>query len=432
MNTSRMKDAPNDRGWQVKYQHRVLGLLSLLSIITYIDRVCIGVAGPRMQDALHISPQAWGWVASVFFLSYSVFEIPSGSLGDRIGPRRVLTRIVLWWSAFTSLTGAVTNYTLLLVVRFCFGIGEAGAYPNAAAVIGRWIPALNRTRAWGIVWMTGQIGAAISPLLVVPIQGRYGWRASFFVFGVLGVVWAIVWYLWFRDLPTEKPGVTPAELREIGPPMPLRHGGFPWRLALSQPTFWKFAIVGASYVYSFGFYQFWLQTYLVRGHGYTEAGLALSSLTYVTGACANGAGGIVGDWLIRRFGLTKGRRTVGALGLGVAGIFMVATTQTTSGGWALIFLTVAYAGILFQQPNLCAVSLDIGREHAGIVFGFMNTASNAASALSSIAFGYIVAFTGSYNAPLVPMAVALFMGSWLWLRLDPTQQLFAEEKVLVA
>ena len=117
----------------MKYQHRVLGMLSLLSVITYLDRVCIAVAGPRMQDALHISPEAWGWVTSVFFLSYSAFEIPTGALGDRIGPRRVLTRIVAWWSAFTALTGTVSNYYVLLFVRFCFGAGEAGAYPNASA-----------------------------------------------------------------------------------------------------------------------------------------------------------------------------------------------------------------------------------------------------------------------------------------------------------
>ena len=172
---------------RMKYQHRVLGMLSLLSVITYLDRVCIAVAGPRMQDSLHISPQAWGWVTSVFFLSYGAFEIPTGALGDRIGPRRVLTRIVLWWSAFTSLTGVVSSYWLLLFVRFCFGMGEAGAYPNASTVIARWIPQRRRARAWGIVWMTSQIGAAMSPLLVVPIQMRYGWRASFCLFGILGV-----------------------------------------------------------------------------------------------------------------------------------------------------------------------------------------------------------------------------------------------------
>src|SRR5262245_11480892 len=147
----------------MKHRHRVLGLLILLFAITYIDRVAISVAGPRMQEELQIDPVGWGWVTAMFTLSYCIFEVPTGSLGDRIGPRRVLTRVVLWWSAFTSLTGAVANYWLLLMVRFCFGMGEAGAYPNASTVIGSWVPARHRARAWGIVWMTSQIGAAISP-----------------------------------------------------------------------------------------------------------------------------------------------------------------------------------------------------------------------------------------------------------------------------
>jgi len=140
----------------MKHQHRVLGLLALLSVITYLDRVCIAVAGPRIQDDLHISPEMWGWVTSAFFLSYGAFEIPTGLMGDRVGPRRVLTRVVVWWSAFTSLTGAVASYPLLLLVRFCFGIGEAGAYPNASIVIGRWMPSAGRARAWGLGFLGSQ------------------------------------------------------------------------------------------------------------------------------------------------------------------------------------------------------------------------------------------------------------------------------------
>ena len=167
-----------------KHQNRVLGLLALLSIITYLDRVCIAVAGPRMQDDLHISPEAWGWVTGIFAISYGAFAIPIGALGDRFGPRRVLTGIVLWWSAFTSLTGPVSNYYLLLLARFCFGMGQVGAYPNIATVIVRWIPAGRAAGAWGIVWMASQIGGAISPLLVLPIQTHFGWRASFYIFGI--------------------------------------------------------------------------------------------------------------------------------------------------------------------------------------------------------------------------------------------------------
>ena len=131
------------------YRTRVLNLLCLLGIITYLDRVCISVAGPRIQEALHIGPLGWGWVTGVFTIAYAIFEIPSGALGDRIGPRRVLTRIVLWWSAFTSLTGLATSYYPLLLTRFLFGMGEAGAYPNASIAVARWFPIHERGRAFG-------------------------------------------------------------------------------------------------------------------------------------------------------------------------------------------------------------------------------------------------------------------------------------------
>jgi len=413
---------------RMKYQHRVVGLLSLLAIITYLDRVCIAVAGPRMQDSLHISPQEWGWVTSLFFISYAAFEIPTGALGDRIGPRRVLTRIVVWWSVFTSLTGMVSSYRLLLLARFCFGMGEAGAYPNASTVIGRWVPQRSRARAWGIIWMTSQIGAAIAPLLVVPIQAHYGWRASFYVFGILGVAWSVVWYAWFRDSPQEMSGISPVERQEIGEGSPVRHEGMPWRQALRSGALWRIAAIGACYVYVIGFFQSWLQTYLVKGRGFTEAALVLSTLPYIVGACANGIGGLTSDFLVRKFGLKTGRRTVGVLGLGTAVIFMAASIVATSGTWSLTFLSLAYAGILFQQPNLCAVCVDIGRHHAGAFFGFMNTAANAASALSSIVFGYLVAYSGGYDAPFLPMLALLCVGSVLWLRVDPTHQLFKEQQ----
>ena len=248
--------------------------------------------------------------------------------------------------------------------------------------------------------MTAQIGAASAPLLVVPIQARYGWQASFYVFGLVGVTWAAVWYAWFRDTPAEKPGVTAAERQEIGTQPVVAHG-MPWGPALGNGQLWRITAIGACYVYALGFYQSWLQTYLVRGHGYTEAALVLSSLPYIVGACANGIGGFASDRLVRRYGLRMGRRMLGVVGLSGAAIFMAATIFTTSGTWALVFLSLAYAGILVQQPNLCAVCLDTGRKHAGAVFGFMNTAANAASAVSSVVFGYLVAYSGSYNAPFV-------------------------------
>jgi MFS family permease len=311
----------------------------------------------------------------------------------------------------------------LLTVRFCFGAGEAGAYPNISAVISRWIPVTKRARAFGITAMTSQVGAALSPLLVVPIQVRYGWRASFFVFGLLGVVWSLLWYGWFRDSPHEKAGVTDAELREIGTAYGVQHHGMAWATALRLPAVWRIAAIWACYVYALGFFQSWLQTYLVKGRGFTEAALVLSSVTYVVGAAANGVGGLAGDWMVRRHGLRNGRRWIGAAGLSAAALFFAAAIIAPTGNMALVFLSCAYAGILFQQPIAFALCLDVGRKNGGAVFGFMNTGANAAAALSAVVFGYLVGYSGNYNTPFIPMVALLALGAVLWLHVDATREL---------
>ncbi len=410
----------------MKYRYRVLALLFLLSIITYIDRVCISVAGPAMQKDLSITPEMWGWVTGVFAISYAAFEIPTGAMGDRIGPRRVLTRIVIWWSAFTSLTGVVSNYMLLLITRFLFGAGEAGAYPNSSATISRWFPATERARATGVVWMASRVGGAISPLLVVPIQQAYGWRMSFYVFGIMGVVWAAAWYWWFRDTPAEKPGVSKAEMEEIGAPKPSHHG-LPWGKVLSQGHIWWIMLMYHTYCWGSYFYLSWLHTFLAKGRGF-DAGdlLRYSWLPFAFGGTANLLGGFVSDRLVKRIGLTWGRRACAMIGLGASAVFILCTTFTDDKILSVVFLALGYAGSDFMLPVAWAVCLDVGRKYAGAVSGAMNTAGQVGSFLTSVAFGQIVAsYGGDYNAPLYPMAAMTAVSALLWLKIDPRKPLVA-------
>ena len=318
----------------MRYRNRVLGMLCLLLVITYLDRVCISVAGPRMQASLGIGPIGWGWVTGIFTISYAGFEIPAGVLGDRIGARKVLTRIVLWWSAFTSLTGMMTAFGPLLAVRFLFGAGEAGAYPCASVVVSRWFPLRERGRAFGVILMSAQVGGALAPLLVVPMQARYGWRVSFYLFGVLGLVWAAAWYGWFRDTPAEKHGVTAQELREIGDVPRAAHPTLPWAVAVRSQNFWTILLVALCYVYTFYFFQSWFHTYLVKARGFGEGELLLSALPFVLAGAANLAGGLVSNWLVRRVGLRWGRSLIGAVSLAVSGgcaVGLMATQWAGSG-----------------------------------------------------------------------------------------------------
>jgi MFS family permease len=410
----------------MKHRHQVLGLLVLLFAITYLDRVCISVAGPRMQADLHIDPVGWGWVTGVFTLAYCLFEIPTGVLGDRIGPRRVLTRIVLWWSAFTALTGTMTSYAPLLVTRFLFGAGEAGAFPNASVVISRWFPPSQRATVSGVTLMASQIGGGLAPLLVVPIQMRYGWRASFYVFGVLGVIWATVWYTWFRDSPAEKSGFRPRE-RPEDVALPGAHlQGFPWRLAFRNTSVLATIGTAACYVYVYNFFQTWFHTFLVKGRGFSEGALWLSALPYVVAACANLTGGAASDALVLRFGLKRGRRTLGVAALASAGVFTIAAMLTRQQVLTVILLTLVYGAITFQQSGVFGVCLDIGQAYAGAMVGLMNTSAQVGGLLGSVVYGHIVERFGSYDAPFIPMAAVLFVGALLWLRVDASEQLSAE------
>jgi MFS family permease len=432
-----------------RYRNRVLAMLFLLSIITYIDRVCISLAGPRMMAELNIRPEQWGWVLGVFAIAYAAFEIPTGSMGDRIGPRRVLTRIVIWWSVFTSLTGMAWNYWVLLPIRFLFGAGEAGAYPNSSSSISRWFPITERARAHGLVWMASRVGGALSPFLVIPIQQRYGWRASFFAFGFLGILWAIWWYWWYRDHPSEKPGVTPEELREIDSvPKGERHS-LPWRIALRKGNLWAIMLMYLTYCYGSFFFLSWMPTYLARGRGFTERGLIFATLPFILGGIANLAGGYVSDALVCRFGVKWGRRTVGMAGLTAAAVFTVATIVAENQYVGLVFLALSYAASDFMLPTCWAVCLDIGKKYAGAVTGTMNTAGQCGSFISSVLFGYFVAYSNQwlpawgfpltsglrdyrYDVPLAVMTVMLLISALLWFKIDPSEQLIREEEAVAA
>jgi MFS transporter, ACS family, glucarate transporter len=419
-------------GRSAKNRYRVVGLLVLLSAITYLDRVCISVAGPRMQEELHINPIGWGWVTGVFTLSYCLFEIPTGALADRIGPRRVLTRIVLWWSAFTALTGAMTSYYPLLLTRFLFGAGEAGAFPSSSVVVARWFPPAQRATMSGVTLMASQIGGAITPLLVVPIQSRYGWRAPFFVFGLLGVGWVAVWYFWFRDSPIEKIGA-----RQLGqPPATQLHAPtenrFPWRIAFRSQSALALMALAFCYVYVYNFFQTWFHTFLVKGRGFSEESLFLSALPYVVAAGANPTGGALSDALVRRLGLRKGRRMLGATALAGAGLFTIAAMVTGQQILTVILLALVYGTITFQQSGVFGVCLDIGQTHAGAVVGLMNTSAQVGGLLGSVGYGYIVARFESYDAPFIPMATLLFLGALLWLKIDASRELSAEPQALHA
>jgi ACS family glucarate transporter-like MFS transporter len=414
------------------YRVRVLALLFLLVLVMYFDRLCIAVAGPRMQHDLKISPSQWGWVIGAFTLAYAFFEIPSGMLGDRIGPRKVLTRIVLWWSAFTCLSGAVSSYPLLLVVRFLFGAGEAGAFPNSATVIGRWIPVSERARATSVLWTATAVGGILTPLIVVPLQKSYGWRISFFLFGSLGIFWAAFWYWWFRDTAAEKTEVPSAERELIGPPVHRSAGTLPWPKLFRDGNFVRLLLMYHTYCWGAYFFLTWYPTYLQLGRGLNEDEMKIaSSLPSWVSLLSLVSGGYLSDRLARKHSLRLARCAVGAAGLIVSGICLGLATITVDKTIAVSLLTVGGGAMSLMIPVSWSICVDLGRQHVGAVSGAMNTAGQAGSLISSIAFGYLVEWTGSYDRALMPLAAALIASGCLMGSIDPSKELIPGGEDLV-
>lgn len=381
-----------------------------------------------MQAELGLSPQDWGWVMGSFTLAYALFEIPSGALGDRIGPRKVLTRIVLWWSAFTAMTGAVSSLGPLLAVRFLFGAGEAGAFPNCTATVARWIPKHERVRATSVFWLATSAGGAITPLIVVPLQQAYGWRAAFYLFGFIGIFWVIAWQWWFRDTPAEKEGISAEEVKLIGEPVRSHHRSLPWGIVLRNRNFRRLLLMYHLYCWGGYFYLSWLHTYLQLGRGLTENEMKIaSSLPALAGVFGIIAGGFLSDRLARRYSLRIARCSIGAVSLVVSGVCLLTATVTADNWSAVMLLSGGLAIMNAMVPVAWSVCVDIGGEHSGAVSGAMNMAGQAGSFVSSVAFGYLVQYFGNYDTALMPLAAMLILSGVLFAAIDPADRLLPEK-----
>jgi MFS family permease len=255
-------------------RRKVLWLLFILTNITYLDRLCISAAAPAITDAFGFSPVQMRYIFSAFTLAYAVFEIPSGWLGDYFGTRKALARIVLWWSIFTALTGAATGFASLLIVRFLFGAGEAGAFPNIARSISRWFPSSHQGRALSMAFVGNALGAAISTPLVFKLVELQGWRLPFLEFGAIGVAWPVIWYWWFRDRPEEHQSVNAEELEFIRSDKAdaddLGHTrNVPWAALLRSSNLAFICGMYFAFGYALYFYITWLPTYLLKARGFS-------------------------------------------------------------------------------------------------------------------------------------------------------------------
>lgn len=399
----------------------------LLALLLYVDRICISVAKEPISEAMGLSDKQMGWVLAAFSLGYAFFQTPSGILADRFGPRKILAAIVSIWSLFTALTGLAFNFISLLIVRFLFGAGEAGAFPGMSRAIYSWIPLKERGIVTGINFSGSRLGAAFALPAVAWMIDAFGWRSTFYSLGAIGIFWALAWYFLFRDNPEEHRGISSAEKEFILSTRQEREtsvskekidfGSF-----LKSKNMWL--AMGQYFCSNFTFFfaLTWLFPHIKSEYGLTtvEAGF-YTALPLVFGAFGNWFSGWLIDKIFKKGQWNRSRIFPAALGFLLAAIGLLGSIYMDNAIGAIVFLSLAIFGADMTLPPSWAFCVDIGKKHAGAVSGTMNMAGNIGAFITALLFPYLLAWTGTTTLFFIVGAVLNILAIALWFQMKPEQ-----------
>ena len=386
-----------------------------LAMIMYIQRVAISAAAPYITKEFNLTNTEMGWVFSAFAASYALMEIPMGLMGDKLGVRRILTQVVLLWSLFTALTGAAWNLASLLVIRFMFGTGEAGCFPNLTRMLSAWLPVGERVKAQALMWAFGRWGGALAPPIALLAITQLGWRWGFVALSLLGVLWVAVFLPWFRNDPAEHKGVNAEELKllEGSRQLVLHDHGMPWYRLLMQRDIAFLGLQYFGFSYTWYFYVTWLPTWLQRVHGLTKletAGYAMLPLAL------GGVGSIVSGMLP----LSIPRKWVAIGGFTVTGILILIIPGVHDVKVAMALMALASFSSDLTMPISWNTCVEIGKQYTATVASTMNMLGNFAGFAAPLVGGIILDHTNQdWNMVLRTMAVAAFMSAACWFFIDP-------------
>jgi MFS transporter, ACS family, glucarate transporter len=412
-----------------RVRYIVLALTISAYMITYIDRVVISSAVPSIQKEFGFSIVTMGWILSSFQWAYAIFQIPGGWLGDRIGPRRAMTLIVSWWSLFTCATVLAWSAASMALIRFLFGMGEAGSFPIATRSLSCWMLPTERGFAQGATHAGSRLGGAITPAVVVLIIARYGWRTAFICCGSLGLIWAATWYWYYRDTPDAHPSTNAEERELIRSALELARGckntqTVPWKHILASRQMWILCAMYFCYAYNLSVYLAWFPKYLNDHRGFNLHQMGYyASLLLLAGTVGDVLGGWMSDlWAKRSGDLRIARRLVGTGGFLLSALSMIPACLTTNPFTSVWFSCLALFGLELTVGVSWAITLDIGADSAGSVSAVMNTCGNLGGAIGSALSAYLVMYLG-WKAPFLVMAGLSFLAAALYLRINASQRL---------
>jgi ACS family glucarate transporter-like MFS transporter len=404
-------------------RHWVIFFAVTLAILSYFDRVVMSQAAKPISAELHLTKSQMGSVFSAFALAYALFEVPSGWLGDFMGPRRVLVRIVLWWSSFTALTGAAWSLGSLRVIQLLFGAGEAGGFPNLTKAFSSWLPLNERSRAQGLMWTFGRWGGAFTPPIVIFALHHMSWRWAFVCFGSLGLVWAFFFNRWFRDRPEDHPSVNAAELELLKgvSANAAGHANVPWAKLIRHRSLWLIWVQYFCLSFPWYFYITWLPTYLQEyRHQTPEAASRLAILPLFFGGLGSLTCGFITPRLAKSWGsMKRARRTIATFGFLAAALLLFLSTRIENAILGTLVLACASFANDLDMPPSWNTCMDMGGKYAGTVAGSMNMMGNLAGFAAPWIAGIILDRWRDWNLFFYLMIAVYLCGAVCWPFIDP-------------
>ena len=401
----------------------ILFLISLMYLICYMDRSNISVAQPEIAKAFGLSKNGMALVLSAFTWSYALGQIPAGWLGDRFGPKRVLIAIMSWWSIAAMMTGAALGLSSLFAARFLLGLGEAGAFPVASRGMQLWFPRSERGRIQGTTHFFSRFAVAITPFVAAAILLAFGWRAIFYIFGSLGLIWSVAFAVYYRNRPEEHAGVNAAELAQIRGPNPFSASqqSPPWRRILSSSNMWFISLGYCCFFFGTNFYLTWYPTYLREHRHITLQALGLlGSIPLFAGMAGDLVGGSLSDLVFKRTGKARfARSIVAAPGFLLSAVFLIPAATTGNAMASVLCLAASFFFLEFVIGPAWAVPMDVGGQFSGTVTAVMNMAGALAASFTPLIFGYYFG-KGSWTAPFFITSAVMLLGAAIWTFLiDP-------------
>jgi len=415
----------------------LISWLFVLSAVAYLDRVNISIAGTLLTAEFHLTKIQLGWIFSAFLAGYALFQTPGGRLADKLGARRILALAVLWWGLFSALTVVVPGgfrFALLafMSLRFALGAGEAVMYPASNQFVARWIPTSERGLANGLIFSGVGVGAGFTPPLIAFIMLRFGWRVSFLVCAVLGLLVGSIWYFIARNSPQEHSRVSPAELSKIKSGLPASNSAptpklVSWKRMLQSREVLAVTLSYFTYGYVAWIFFNWFYIYLADVRGLNPKSNAFySTLPFLAMAVCSLAGGWVNDALAKKWGPRAGRCSIAVFALALAAIFLIVGSRAQNTQLAVFVLAGGAGALYLSQSSFWSVTADIGGASAGSVSGFMNMGNQIGGMITAVSTPWIAARFGWTTSFLVA-AFLCVVGALAWLLVDPRRQLSATE-----